>query len=156
MLGWDWHRYDKKRAETCYAKLVFLYPMRYVGHVVHSGASDARNVDALFLMLGWDRYRCDKKRAETHYAKIVFSHPVGYAGHVLHSHASRAQNVDTLFFMLRWHRYGYDKKRGGTLHRACVFAFGRICESRSAFRCILGAKCRRIIFYARVGPVWIP
>jgi hypothetical protein len=43
----------KKRAGTCYAKLVFLYLVGSVGHVVCSGAFSARNVNALFLMLGW-------------------------------------------------------------------------------------------------------
>jgi hypothetical protein len=45
---WDRHSYDKKHAGTRYAKLVFLYPMGSVGHLLHSVASEARNVDALF------------------------------------------------------------------------------------------------------------
>jgi hypothetical protein len=32
---------------------VFLHPTRSAGHVVHSGASEAQNGDALFFMLGW-------------------------------------------------------------------------------------------------------
>jgi hypothetical protein len=73
-----------------------------VGHVVHSGVSEAQNVDALFFMLGCDWYRYDRKRAETRYADLVFLHPVGSTGDVVHSGASGARNVDALFSMLRW------------------------------------------------------
>jgi hypothetical protein len=55
MLGWDWYRFDKKCAMTHYAELVFLNPVGYVGHVVHSGASRECNNDALFFMLEWAR-----------------------------------------------------------------------------------------------------
>jgi hypothetical protein len=55
-----------------------------VDHVVHSGASGARNVDARFFMLGWARCYFPKKRAETRYIKVVFLHLVGSAGHVVH------------------------------------------------------------------------
>jgi hypothetical protein len=51
MLGWDRYGYDKKRAKTCYAELVFLHPMGSAGHVVHSSASGARNIDALIFKL---------------------------------------------------------------------------------------------------------
>jgi hypothetical protein len=46
ILGWDRYGFDKKRTGTHYAKHLFLHPVGYAGHVVHSDASGARNVDA--------------------------------------------------------------------------------------------------------------
>jgi hypothetical protein len=60
------------------------------GHVVHFGASGARNIDALFFILGWDQYGLHKKRAGTRYAELVFFHPVGFVGHVVRLGASGA------------------------------------------------------------------
>jgi hypothetical protein len=57
-----------------------------VGHIVHSGASGARNVDALFFMLGWNWYGIDKNSI----GKLVFLHLTGSMGHVVHSGASGA------------------------------------------------------------------
>jgi hypothetical protein len=59
------------------------------GHIVHSIASGARNVDTLFFILGWDWYRFHKIRGGTHYADLVFLHLVGSAGRVVHSDAFR-------------------------------------------------------------------
>jgi hypothetical protein len=67
---------------------VFLDPAGSVAHVVHSSASGARNVEALFFMLGWDRYVFDKKRVGTHYVELLYLHPVRSVGHVVHSRAS--------------------------------------------------------------------
>jgi hypothetical protein len=50
MFGWDRFRFNKKRASTRYAELVFLHPVRSAGHIVHSGAPGARNDDAHFFM----------------------------------------------------------------------------------------------------------
>jgi hypothetical protein len=39
---------------------------------VHSGASGARNVDALFFMLMWDWYKSHKKCIGTRYTELMF------------------------------------------------------------------------------------
>jgi hypothetical protein len=97
----------KKSASTRYAELLFLYPVGFVGDVVHSGAFAARNADVVFFMRGWDRYRSHKKRALTRYAKLEFLHPLGSVGHVVHSVVSGTQNIVALFFVLGWDRYGF-------------------------------------------------
>jgi hypothetical protein len=51
-------------------ELVFLHLVGFVGHVVHSGASGARNVNALFFMLGWDWHGFNKMRVGTRCAKL--------------------------------------------------------------------------------------
>jgi hypothetical protein len=61
-----------------------------MGHVVHSGVSRPRNVEALFFMLLWDRYGLHKKRAGTYYAELLFLHQVGPRSHVVHSGVSEA------------------------------------------------------------------
>jgi hypothetical protein len=51
MLRCDWYGFDKKRTRTHYVELVFFHPMGAAGHIVHSGASRAQNIDVLFVML---------------------------------------------------------------------------------------------------------
>jgi hypothetical protein len=51
---------------------MFLHPVGYAGHVAHSSASGAWNVEALFFMLVWDRYGFHKRRTGTLYAEVVF------------------------------------------------------------------------------------
>jgi hypothetical protein len=41
ILEWDRYGFHKKRVRTRYAEVVFLHPVRFVGHVVHSSASVA-------------------------------------------------------------------------------------------------------------------
>jgi hypothetical protein len=36
MLRWYRYKFHKKRVGTRYAKLVFLHPLGYMGHIVHS------------------------------------------------------------------------------------------------------------------------
>jgi hypothetical protein len=64
---------------------VFLHPVGSVGTIVHSCASGAQNVDALFFILEWDRYGFNKKRARTCYTELMFSDPVGSVAHIVHS-----------------------------------------------------------------------
>jgi hypothetical protein len=68
---------------------------------VHSCASRAQNVIAVFFMLGWDWYGFDKKCSGTRYAELVFLHQMGCVGCVVYSSASGVRNVDALFFMPR-------------------------------------------------------
>jgi hypothetical protein len=89
-LGWDRYVFNKKHAVTRYIELLFLHLVGSTGHIVHSGASEATNVDALFIMLGWHRNGFDKKRARTQDADLVFLHLVGSPGHIVHSGASEA------------------------------------------------------------------
>jgi hypothetical protein len=49
-----------------------LHLVRSAGHVVHSGASNERNINALFFMLRWAQSSFHKKRAGTHYIEFVF------------------------------------------------------------------------------------
>jgi hypothetical protein len=115
---------SKKHVGTRYAKLLFLHPMRYAGKVVHSAASRAGNIGALFFMLGWSRCGYLKKCVRTRYAKLVFWNPVGSpTGHVVHSAASGARNIYVLFFMLGWAWCGFQKSAPGHVTLNLCFYF---------------------------------
>jgi hypothetical protein len=70
--GRHWFRYDKTCAETFYVDMVFLHPVRYVGHEVRFGASRAQNINAIFFMLGCARCASHKKHIREHYVELVF------------------------------------------------------------------------------------
>jgi hypothetical protein len=103
----------KKCAESHYAKLVFLHPVRSVGHVVHSATSGAQNVDTLLFILGWAIAVSTKGDNGHVTANIYFLHPVGSACHVVRSGAFGAQNVNALFFMFGSACCGYQKRVPG-------------------------------------------
>jgi hypothetical protein len=102
MLGWYRYGFEKKRARTCDAELVFLYPVGSAGHVVHFDVSGERNMISLFFMHRYDQYGFNKKRIGTRYAEYVFLYLVGTVGHIVHSGVSGARNINAVFFLLGW------------------------------------------------------
>jgi hypothetical protein len=101
-------------------------------------------------------YRLHKKRVGTRYTELVFLHPVGSMCHIVNSGASGRKMSLHYFSCSGGTDTDLKKACRDTLRQTCVFASGGICGSRSAFRCIEGAKRRHTIFQARVGRVWIP
>jgi hypothetical protein len=70
----------QKARQDMISELVCLHPLRYVGHIVCSGASGAQNIDSLFFTCRWVLCGSDKKHVVTIYARVVFLHLVGFAG----------------------------------------------------------------------------
>jgi hypothetical protein len=120
---------------------VFLHLVGCAGHVVHSVAPRARNVDTLLFMFGWDRFGFNEKRVRTRYAELVFWHPEVRSGHETSTHGAQQTQ---------------QKDDRDMLRQTCVFVSVGICGSRSAFWCVRGMKCRCTIFHARLGPVLFP
>jgi hypothetical protein len=90
MLMWARSRSHKKCVGSHYRELVFLHPVQSMAHIVCSGVSRARNVDALFFMLGWVRCGCHKNVIMACYAEHLFLHLDRSVDHVVHSDASGA------------------------------------------------------------------
>jgi hypothetical protein len=112
MLGWAWSSFHKKHIRTRYAELMFLHPLGFAGHVVHSSASGLWNSRALFFMLRWAQCGFHKKRVGTRYNELLFLHP-GSAGHVVHSGAYGVWNINELFCMISWARCSFRKNTPG-------------------------------------------
>jgi hypothetical protein len=153
MLRWTQCGLHKKHTKTRYIKRVFFHLVGFVGHVVHSNASETRNMDALFFILGWAQCGFHKRIIRTRYGEVVFLHPVVSSGHVVHFSASGARNVDALFFMLVWG--GADSIKCTLSHitlnmRCCIWWDMQV--THSIFRCVQATKCRHTIFRDRVGP----
>jgi hypothetical protein len=62
---------EKARQDTLRQKCV-LQPVGYAGHVLHSGVSGVRNINALMFRLGWGWRGFQKKRVGTRSTELVF------------------------------------------------------------------------------------
>jgi hypothetical protein len=102
MAEWDCYGYEKKRAGTHYAELVFLHPVGSAGHVVHFGVFEARNVDPLFSRSGAPSAISIKGALGHITLNLCFCIWWDIRGHVVHCGAFGARNVDTIFSCSGW------------------------------------------------------
>jgi hypothetical protein len=113
---------------------------------MHSGASGAQNVEALFFMLGWARSSIQKKHVKTHYAELVFLHLVGYAAPVVTSGASLRETSMHYFLCSGGPGLDTSKSRSRHIMPTCVSTSGWIGGSHSAFRCIWARNIDALCF----------
>jgi hypothetical protein len=87
MHEWAWCGSHKMRTGTRYIELVFLHPLGYVGHVVHSGARGTKCLCTIFhARVGPVRIPQIAYRDMLSRTSVLYS--VGSTGHVVHSSAS--------------------------------------------------------------------
>jgi hypothetical protein len=156
MLGWDQYEFNKKHTGTRYTELMFLHPMGSVGHIVHSGASELRNINTLFFMLRWDQYRFNKSTLGHVTSNFSFcirwDLRVAYCIPVHPSH----QTPTHYFSCSGGPSTDYLKSASRHITLNLCFCICWIYGSRCAFRCIRGVNHRCTIFHAWVGPVSFP
>jgi hypothetical protein len=121
---------------TRYAKLVFLHPVESAGYVVHSDASIAQNISALFFMLGTAQYIFKKSAPGTLRQTCVFASG-GICGSRSAFRCDWGMRCRCTFFRLRWDRCGFQKKaHQDTLCRTCglhsVGYAGHLVHSRAS------------------------
>jgi hypothetical protein len=77
---------------------VFLHLVGSVGHILHTHATRAQNVDTLFFMFMGARCGFPKKCVGTRYVELVFLHPVGSVDLVVHSSVFRGMKHQHTIF----------------------------------------------------------
>jgi hypothetical protein len=140
MLRWDRYGFRKKHAGTRYNEFGVLHPVGTAGHVVHSSASVARNINALFFMLRWTWWGFSQKTRQEKLCQTCVFASSGIYGSCGAFRCVRGMKHRWTFPCSGGPGAVSIKTHEETLHQTCVFASGGICGSRSAFRCVQGTK----------------